>query len=341
MIILTTGQPGAGKTLYTLNYVKEWSERENRPVYYNGISDLALPWVELQSPEKWYECPKGSIIVIDECQRVFRPRKFDSHVPAHVAQLETHRHLGVDLVLITQHPMLADSNVRRLVGRHFHVVRTFGMKRATVHEWAEVKEQCDKSRGDSIRHDFSYPVESFSWYKSAEVHTHKARIPPRLLFFLVLPLLLGACVYGFWSWYQGRSSGERLKKDLVSMSQQASGAQGGQVAQGRIVKTAAQYVADYQPRIEGLPHTAPVYDEVAKPVEAPMPLACLQWGDECRCYSQQATRMEMKKALCVDIVSKGFFDQTRRTRQDQRDRLYRGPEGVKREAPEKVARLAE
>ena len=139
MISLITGQPGAGKTLYALNFVKTRAEKENRPVYYSGISDLKLPWLELDKGEDWHGVPEGSIVVIDECQRVFRPRVNGAAVPEHVSKLETHRHSGIDLVLITQHPMLADNNVRRLVGQHFHVVRAFGTKKATVHEWGEVK----------------------------------------------------------------------------------------------------------------------------------------------------------------------------------------------------------
>jgi len=51
MIEQVTGLPGAGKTLITLTRVKEISERENRPVYYNGIPELKLPWIELDKGE--------------------------------------------------------------------------------------------------------------------------------------------------------------------------------------------------------------------------------------------------------------------------------------------------
>lgn len=142
MITLITGLPGACKTLYTLNYVKAKAEKEGRPVYYNGIPELTLPWEMIDDPEKWYELPEGAIIVIDECQRVFRPRASSAAVPMHVEKFETHRHRGYDIFLITQHPMLLDGNVRRLSGQHFHCVRTFGMQRATIHEWQQVGYFC-------------------------------------------------------------------------------------------------------------------------------------------------------------------------------------------------------
>jgi len=68
MIYIHTGQPGAGKTLFTLQHVKRRAESENRTVFYNGIPELNIPeWQEFTDAEKWHELPAGAIIVIDEC----------------------------------------------------------------------------------------------------------------------------------------------------------------------------------------------------------------------------------------------------------------------------------
>ncbi|WMU51306.1 hypothetical protein [Pseudomonas aeruginosa] len=47
-----------------------------RTIYYYGIPDMKLDrlkskWVEFDTPEEWYNLPDGSVIVIDEAQRVF------------------------------------------------------------------------------------------------------------------------------------------------------------------------------------------------------------------------------------------------------------------------------
>ena len=73
------------------------------------------------------------------------------------------------------------------------------------------------------------------------------------------------------------------------------------------VVTPAQYVATYVPRIDGLPHTAPRYDEVTKPTIAPYPAACISMGDKCKCYTQQGTLLPPDKNLCTQIVANGFF----------------------------------
>lgn len=302
MITLITGLPGAGKTLYALNFVKNLSEKDNRPVYYSGINDIKLPWFELEKGEDWHSVPTGSIVLIDECQRVFRPRGNGSAVPVHVSKLETHRHDGIDLVVITQHPMLADSNLRRLVGQHFHVVRAFGTKKATVHEFQEVKTDCDKNRSGSVRHDFFYPKDSFNWYKSAELHTHKARIPARVFFILGLPLLLAALVYLAYSFWRIPGTGNTLETKSPTTAISPSAA-----IQAPKFKSAAQFLDERVPRVAGLAYTAPIYDEVTRPVDAPFPAACISSLEKCTCFSQQATILDIPEPVCKQIVARGYF----------------------------------
>lgn len=304
MITLITGQPGAGKTLFGLTFVRELAAKEKRPVYYSGIKDLKLAWLGLENAEEWFKVPQGSIVVIDEAQRIFRPRGAGAVVPKHVSELETHRHHGIDIFIITQHPMLVDTNVRRLVGRHFHVVRSFGLKRATVHEWGEVKEQCDKSREGSIRHEWSYPRDVFALYHSAEVHTHKARVPARVFVLLALPLLLAGLVWVVVKWWQ-QSGSAHPDKALEAKAATKAAATQVRVASGKL--SAAEWVAEQQPRVPGLAYTAPVYDDVTKPVRAPYPAACIAFKARCGCYSEQGTRLDMPEQLCRQIVERGFY----------------------------------
>jgi len=302
MITIITGQPGAGKTLYTLQMVKEWAEREQRSVYFSGIKDLRLPWAELEDGTDWYKLPAGSIVVIDEAQRIFRPRGTGGQVPVHVAELETHRHKGLDLVLVTQHPKLLDANVRRLVGRHFHVVRTFGMQRATVHEWGEVRDECDKSREDSIRHEWTYPAAMFAAYQSAEIHTHKRRVPARVWLLLLAPVLIGVCIWSVARWWE---SAGKPKVGAGAKGEASKAISAPATESGKLSTTA--YVAQQQPRIAGLAYTAPVYDEVVRPVRAPYPAACISTKARCQCYSEQGTRLDMPAELCRSMVEKGFY----------------------------------
>jgi zona occludens toxin len=297
MIELITGTPGAGKSLYAISTLKARAEKENRPVYYSGIADLKLPWIEIEG-DKWYEAPANSIVIIDECQRIFRPRGNGSQVPQYVSELETHRHKGLDLVLITQHPMLIDSNVRRLIGRHQHVSRRFGLKRASIFEYESCKDQpLAKIDSATSRHEWSYPKDAFSYYKSAEVHTHKARIPAKMYIIVAaLVLAIGS------AWYMTNRWAKKMSGSVPGS---------GNISPGQVEAAKAanpyQYFEDRNPRLVGLPASAPIYDKVTAPVRAPMPVACVRSSLRCQCYSQQGTRIDTGHSLCEAIVKNGYF----------------------------------
>lgn len=314
MITLITGLPGNGKTLYALAYVKAWAEKEGREVYYSGINDLKLPWVEIE-PEKWFEAPAKSIIVIDECQRVFRPRSFGSHVPEFVSKLETHRHQGLDIVLITQHPMLTDPSIRRLAGRHLHVVRKWGTESATVHEWPAVRDNCDKPAGrkDSEKQAWKYPKSAYEFYKSAEAHTVKRNIPKRVIILLTLPFIFAACVWYMYQWTQKKIhpdvAGQVASGQVTGVSSQPVG-QGGQVVKAsyrNAIDDARQFAFERTARVAGLQYTAPRYDEITKPTTAPVPAACIEMKTRCLCYSQQGTPLAVESDTCRQIVAHGYF----------------------------------
>lgn len=314
MITLITGVPGSGKTLYTIWYVKNEIEKENkdkephmqRKIYQNGVNGLTLDWEVLEDAKQWMDCPVGSVIVIDECQTVFRPRGAGTNVPSYIAALETHRHRGIDLYLITQHPMLVDQNIRRLVGRHIHVVRKFGMPRAVVHEWGSTHEITQRNLSQAQQRQFPYPKEVFSYYKSAELHTHKAKIPFKVWFLLVSPLLIAALVW--FAWAKMSAVGDTVAKPAnPSLSSASSSAQQTQQARPGSGLTAEAYILAMTPRLPGMPWTAPAYDEVTQPAEAPYPVACIDGVKGCRCYDQQQARIAVTETFCRDYLERGMF----------------------------------
>lgn len=333
MLYIHTGQPGAGKTLFTLDIVRKRAQSENRAVYYHGI-DILKPelfpgWERLDNPERWMDCPDGAIIVHDECQTLYRPRGTGSRVPEYVSRYETHRHNGWDIYLITQHPMLIDTNLRRLCGEHVHVVRSFGAKMATLHKWQEIKEQCDKTRTDSVSETRSYPRELFDAYKSATIHTHKSRIPRRVFFLFALPLLLGLIGWWFWGWYQSKSSGPVVSPGVVAQSDSAVPG-GARAGAARPVKTLEEWIQDRTPRVEGLAFSAPRYDQLTEPVKAPYPALCVAAPSRCKCYSQDATPLDVEDMMCRNFAKNGFFkDWDEKKRADDR----RAPRETRFESP--------
>lgn len=309
-INLVTGQPRNGKTLWTLWHVRDRANREKRTVYYNlGLYEegpllgepklVKIPgWVHLEKCEDWPSLPPKSIVVIDEAQRPFRPRVSGKAVPEHVEKLETHGHKGFDLYFITQHPGLIEGNVLRLVQTHRHVKRLWGAQAATVHEWEDVNKNPDQSRTGSVSTTWRYPKDVYEVYESATDHTIKVRPPARLfiliLFFLAAPALIGYAIFR----PRGVSAPEVAQ--ATNMAPTAPQAKGGAMS-------ASDYFAAQQPRVPGLAYTAAVYDGLTQPAVAPFPAGCVQSERECRCYTEQGTRLAVQAATCAEIVERGYF----------------------------------
>lgn len=313
-ITLITGLPGHGKTLYALARWKDEAAKLGRPVFHNNINGLNIPGWQPWELDNWQNLPAGAIMIVDEAQFSFPTRGRGAPDPW-VEKLTTHRHLGLDFVVITQNPMLLDSYVRRLVDRHFHVIRKFGTHMVTIHEFTNgTKENVGQSRDGSIRHEWRFPKEVFELYKSAELHTVKARIPMRVWVMLCTPVIFIALAFLAYSRLnpaaQQAAMDERLGLSSVTHgagSASRAGPGGLPASPARESLSPLEYAQLYLPRVEGLPHTAPAYDEVTQPVAAPYPAACIASQTRCVCASQQGTKLDTPPALCRQIANGGFF----------------------------------
>lgn len=169
-------------------------------VLYSNIKDLLIEHrhIDAEDLDRWHEWAEpGAVIVFDEVQEVWRPRGLGVKTPPAIAALETHRHKGVDIVLITQHPMLVDPNIRRLVNRHLHL-RRLTKTIAMVYEWDHC-ENPGQTRSALTSRLWRHPKAAYELYKSAQLHTKPtARLPRALLGLLAA---LGAlAVAGPFAW---------------------------------------------------------------------------------------------------------------------------------------------
>lgn len=317
MLRMITGLPGNAKTLFAISTVQKQALAENRPVYYHGIKELTLNWTPLVDPKKWFDVPPNSIVVIDEAQEIFRNRSVGSHPPEHVTALETHRHLGIDLVFLTQHPSFLDPHVRKLTNLHQHMMRVYGMEMSTIHQWRETRDNPDKNRKDSEQSKWAFDKAFYGTYKSAEVHTMKRQLPKRLFFLIAVPFILaGLCYATYWLLTKKVGPGAPVDQaHAVGQVAQVGGAvAGAPVKRFDPVEDARNYVAMNTPRVVGLPQTAPKYDRLTEPKRVPVPAACIErssvhgeLGANCKCFTQQGTPMSVQPAMCVEFARNGFF----------------------------------
>ncbi|EER61076.1 Zonular occludens toxin [Acidovorax delafieldii 2AN] len=351
-INFVTGLPRQGKTLFTFLQVQERAKKENRPVFYCNIPEVTLEgWTEIDHPDKWLGCPNDSIIVVDELQDFWGMASSAAKVPFPILELSKHGKRGIDFYFITQDPTLVHQTPRKLCETHYHVVRAFGSQNAVAHKFKRMQTDPEKVKGKSEKYPWRYPTEAFGkkdkagnwitkpWYKSADVHNIKREIPLKLWAIpggvVVAGLAVWAGVHFFGGVIDKAKAGGSSGKAVAT----APGAQGAQSPASPVPAgpmTAAQYVDARSPRLADFPHTAPAYDQVTQPTEAPYPAACVQMGKTCKCYSQQATLLQVSGAVCLQIVAQGFFmdwrkpEPTREYRPELRhqDQLVRTPQAV-------------
>lgn len=303
MITVITGAPGSGKTLYAIakllkaligTFVDGTDDEGNKVrherVLYTNINGLTLPHekIDAQWLAEWHLNVKpGAIICVDEAQKPWPKRVTGSKVPQSVAELETHRHLGVDFVVMTQKPELVDQNVCSLAGRHLHIRRVGNSHNVIVYEWDGV------SRGLLFKNAFKksgwrYSRQAFEWYKSAEAHTKMPRSVPFAVWIAMAavagsayawPTLMGRITEGF------DPSAKREKTAQTA-------------AQPIKPSTPSLIVPDAPEPVPGRPGTWSGLPALSQVPAAPTLMGCAAAADACRCYDQAGQVVELEPQIC-------------------------------------------
>jgi len=315
MLYLITGANGAGKTLNTLKWVRHRQLEENRPVCHNGRFEpveggVLSNWKTIDI-KNWQEEPDGTIFLVDECHNDFPLRPPSGTPPEYIRMLAEHRRRGFDFYLVTQHPQNIDAFVRRLIGPpgwHRHLKRSFGVDVVSVLEWSAVNPTCEKegSGKNAIVTMQAFPKEVYGWYKSASLHTGKKRIPFKVWLFFACLICIPFVIWLAFSMLPGKGNQETNDDVLQSPIASATFSKTESFYTSQIL-TPSQWLESRTPRLPNFPHTAPVYDKVTEPTLAPYPAACIKMGENCKCYSQQATQLRVDINVCRYIVKYGYF----------------------------------
>lgn len=315
MITIITGTPGAGKTLYAvtkllrklLGSVFEVKGDDGvlvqrpRRVFTNikGLlldheligpggtwtqqkkagSPTELEWVFSgpgQGLRDWHLWAQpGDVIFYDEVQEVWKPRANGSAVPPDIGALETHRHMGVDFVLITQGIMLTERNLSMLCGRHLHVRRVGNMPFAIVYEWDNASRTLLYSKA-MAKEKWWYDRGGYKLYKSAELHTKSPRRLPAVLFVLLFAIVaVGALSPWIYSRY-----GERFgwTKPIALAGAEKAAVRGA----GKVEGAAAAVVAKAEAAVEKV-------DKF---------LGCAATATRCSCFNADGALVDKGPGFC-------------------------------------------
>lgn len=322
MQTLITGSPGAGKTLYAIaklirpmlgqsvkvtlddGTVKEYPRK-----VYTNIKGLLLEhdlveagpiwegnekagWKQgeghRQGWHNWHEwAPPGAILVVDEFQRIWPVRPNGAPVPPDVSAMDTHRHMGVDFILITQ-KFSFDRHIEGLIGRHLHVRRVANMHAALVYEW----DHCSRSllyRNSMAKTPWRFDKSVFKLYHSADAHTSQPRKVPPLLW-----VVLAAVAIGAWKIPEsvariaGKQEQHQQRMALhTGKLKQADGKGASQAVQG--AKAAGPAVAP------SLGSDAP---SVVPSAPSRTLAGCVTARNVCRCFDHDGAVMEAETKAC-------------------------------------------
>ena len=198
MIHIITGVPGAGKTLRAIHHILE-HQKKGRLIYTN-IDGIKIKGVQ-PAPDDWTKTPEGSLVVYDEAQKIFPPDgKTGRSNRLDIAAMEEHRHTGHDLILITQHPNLIHSHVRRLTGKHEHLNRAFGWNKAQIYLKDQIMRPESRTDLNAAEKTFwNHDPKLFDHYKSSSLHVEHKRVPKPIIFAGITVALGLAVVAYFWT----------------------------------------------------------------------------------------------------------------------------------------------
>lgn len=308
-VTLITAVPGSGKTLRAVWYMRE-AVAAGELVFACNVNGLKLQGVTpFPDPTKWQDLPKGSVLIVDECQQFFRQGRA---VPDYIAGMETIRHLGIRLVLLTQHSGLIHGNINKLVGRHEHMVRENGKESSIVYTRSRLiaNTGSDKTLAAEDHHTWAFPKDCYDLYESAEVHTVKRTIPHKYrraaIFVGIAALLL---------FYVVRTIGGELDSEPEGQAHAAAATQQLGPASRAVEKrltTASDYAESIQPLIADAPFTAPGF--VNRAFVSDPELFCMSSGymkgkvwilESCTCMTEQGTRYDLDQQTCGKVARDG------------------------------------
>jgi zona occludens toxin len=299
-----------------MTYIKA-AVAEGRPLFAHGIMEFSLPhepiycsattckYCQAHKPkegalmaEDWQTwAPDGAYIIMDEVQHIYRPRSGSTILPASVAAFETHRHSGIDFLLMTQNPMLMDKNIRLLVSKHIHLKGTWSHR--VQHEWGECSDDTKRTAG-AIKSVYTLNKDNFKLYKSAELHTKVKRKIPFQLYVLIAAVLLG--VYVFWK-ISGRFD-ER-------MNPQAAAVESSSQVSLETTGFSSREIGDVFDRVpveELFVESAPAFSHLVQVVAYPRLAGCIRGNLKCKCYTQQATLLDVSLNQCLAFVANPPFN---------------------------------
>jgi len=308
MLTLITGTPREGKTLFSVSLIKklidanekarkEGRDDDVRPLY-STIKGLTFEEVK-EAPDDWRELPLKSVVFYDEAQKQYEPDGTKRPRKEYMVELEEHGHKGYDIYLITQDPTFIHAHTRKLVGRHFHVVRVEGQEASRIYR--QTSKIINNVESDTIlrRLDseyWSYPKDLYGTYQSAEEHSdsYKSYVPAwlkkSLVALIISAILIGVSGSYAWDFIVGSKTGFKEFK--------------GDEGEASLSNLQPLSRGSSSPSVEVIEHTQDLASDGRQ--FSMQRVGCVATRTKCQCYDNAGWMMEYEYHECKNTIFKSF-----------------------------------
>lgn len=345
MIYLVTGTPGTGKTAFVMDSVLKnrfglfKDENGNfRPMFSVNLEviDKAQLPISPVRPEDFIAAPlhenfeEGSIIIVDEASEIYPVRAAATKLPPHVEGLNTLRHHGLTLIIITQAPTMIDIFVRNLVGKHWHIDRK--QLGSRFYEW----NKCIVSPGkayfqEAYSEAYKPNPKVFGLYQSATKHIkfkksvswHYKAIP-FLILFIILSIYFGLNRLNKMGGEEQQTAKTNNKQTAFRQPENGDKQYFNDSTAPKPQNLIGTTAEDYKPRLTDHEETAPIYDGVRKVADFPQIQGCVLFERRkqeysCTCYTQQGSVSPVSVKYCYSYLQKRPFNPFRQPENHSKD----------------------
>jgi hypothetical protein len=335
MLNLITGTPGTGKTLYAVYLIYKMLKnlKDERKIYtnINGLKfdSSRIVKFELTDDFNWLTFEKNSIIVLDECQQFsnFAKRASSKLTDTEVVKgLATHRHHGYTMYFICQSPAQLNTDIKAIVGNHYHIHRGFDATVVTIYKYNPCEPNPNSRQAKAHPEEvitFSYPKDLFDYYTSAVEHHTKFRLPKSIIYRGLFSLVVIGCVIYLLNnptlhknfidpliaSLKGNKDPEKSALPFLKGNNQNDKLFNTTDTNTKKVYTDNNDNKDnkdnkpifiYKP---DRPFELDYSNQIYKPNELPRFVGVMKMGNKCIGYTQQATRLELSNDDCIKVAN--------------------------------------
>ncbi|ENX34259.1 hypothetical protein F889_02923 [Acinetobacter colistiniresistens] len=305
---LITGGIGTGKSLWTVDQLFQLKDKEpDRKVYTDitGIQHTGI--ISVPADFDWRDAENNSLIVFDEVQYKELFSRHNSKRDQQILDLTTIRKRGIELWVITQRARFLNADVLGLVNEHVHLEKK--AKKASkvfIFQEAETTITQKKKMFAFKKYVYQYPEHLYGFYESIkEDAKHHTRSWVHQGIILVLITMAIALIGIGITVYKGYMSSD-LAKQQQAAAETAKPSETQNAAQPTQGTTSTQQSSSNSvEKISYNPNRPYQFDyEFQYEVkDKPQLAGCIIFKNECTCYTQQATKLEMTQKDCKRYMS--------------------------------------